>query len=158
MMQGNNLVARILEQPAVLARFSAGRGVLASLLSRNERTTENPEVSPQFLEALEDAANVGRRFTERVEASQDSQPQANAASICRWELLVLRERLLELDVPSSLHGDRDRAARHLDAAANAARALSNGHRLHSLDRICDGGRVLDEQFDAIAQLRGRLAG
>jgi hypothetical protein len=115
---------------------------------------EPPE---ELIACLETVSDVGRRFAEHVAASSDHQPQANAASICRWEMLQLRERVAELDVPPPHHTVHTEVVRRLDEAAAAARLLSSGHRFHNLERICDGGQALDDHLAALSDLKDRLA-
>lgn len=105
---------------------------------------------------LDEAAAVGRRLELQVQATPDGKPLANAASICRWELLVLRERLLGAAMEPRERGVHSKIVRHLDSAAAAARTLSLGYRLQSLDRICDGGQALDDHLAALSRLRSRL--
>src|SRR4030095_3337201 len=91
-----------------------------------------PVAAPEDLVAcLETATAVGRRFAEQVAASIDHQPLANAASICRWEILQLRERVADLEVPPPHQNAHTEVVRRLDEAAAAARLLSNGHRFHN---------------------------
>jgi hypothetical protein len=47
--------------------------------------------------------------------------------------------------------------RRLDEAAAAARLLSSGHRFHNLERICDGGQVLDDQLAALGAMHEKAA-
>jgi hypothetical protein len=107
---------------------------------------------------LETVSDVGRRFAEHVAASSDHQPQANAASICRWEMMQLRERVAELDVPPPHQTVHSEVVHRLEEAAAAARLLSSGHRFHNLERICDGGQALDDHLAALSHLKERLAG
>ena len=110
-----------------------------------------------LINGLDDAAEAGQRLTEKVNAGTDGEPLANAASICRWELLILRERLLEWDFTPALRSARSQIVRELDGAAAAARTLSSGYRFHNLNRICEGGEALDEHLDALSRLRLRLS-
>lgn len=114
------------------------------------------QAGEELVAKLDAAAHSGARLVEQVQASADSQALANAASICRWELLVLRERVLEMEVPGRYNGARSELAHRLDGAASAARVLSYGYRFHSLDRICNGGQALDEHLSALQRLRARL--
>src|SRR4051794_5315807 len=132
----------------------ASWGAFRSLWRRDEHHLA-PQAAQELSTSLDSASETGRRLSDQIEASEDSQTLANAASICRWELLILRERVLESEGSSSL---RTEIIRHLDDAAAAARTLSSGYRYHNLNRICDGGQQLDEHLQALAQLRARLGG
>ena len=111
----------------------------------------------QLIACLQTASDVGSRFSEHVAASSDHQPLANAASICRWEILQLRDRVAELDVPPPHQSVHSEVLSRLDEAAIAARLLSNGHRFHNLERICDGGQALDDNLAALTALKERLS-
>ncbi len=118
----------------------------------------DPVETPRDLVAcLEKATDVGRRFAEQVAASSDNQPLANAASICRWEILQLRERVADLEIPPPHQNVHSEVVRRLDDAAAAARLLSSGHRFHNLGRICDGGQALDDNLAALSVLKERLS-
>jgi hypothetical protein len=116
------------------------------------------EAPHDLIACLETASDVGRRFAQQVEASTDHQPLANAASICRWEIMQLRERVADLQVPRPHQPVHSEVVHRLEEAAAAARLLSSGHRFHNLDRICDGGQALDDQFAALSTLKVKLAG
>ncbi|MSQ24067.1 MAG: hypothetical protein EXR58_05895 [Chloroflexi bacterium] len=109
-----------------------------------------------LVKCLDDLSTVADRFTEDVTQSEDGQPRANAASVCRWQLARLRTQLEEIE-PDVL--DRKNKAvmlRHLKEAMSSAQILSAGYRFHSLDRICQGGQSLDDHFEALAKLRVKL--
>ena len=144
-------MARMLTQPAPSRVWTPWTALCAWWRrdTRSERQTADGELLP----SLDAAAEVAARFAERVSVSEDSQPRANAASICRWELLVLRDRVLGQDLGPRRHLIQMEIARHLEAAAAAARTLSNGYRFHSLDHVCDGGQALDDHLAALANLR-----
>ena len=110
-----------------------------------------------LVSGLDGAAEAGQRLSEKVNAGTDGDPLANAASICRWELLILRERLLEWEFTPSLRTARSQVVRELDGAAAAARTLSSGYRFHNLNRICEGGQAFDEHLEALSRIRTRLA-
>jgi hypothetical protein len=112
----------------------------------------------QLISILDEAAEMGQQVAEEISATHGAQPTANAASICRWRLLKLRERLQAVEGTPRLKSVREEALRHIDAAASAAQAMSYGYRLHNLDRICDGGQALDDHLGALARIRTRLAG
>jgi hypothetical protein len=114
------------------------------------------QASAELVAKLDAAAHSGARLVEQAQAPANSQALANAASILRWELLVLRERVLELDVPGRYSKARSEIAQRLDGAASAAQVLSYGYRFHSLDRICNGSQALDEHLAALQRLRARL--
>jgi hypothetical protein len=118
----------------------------------------NREVSAeQLIRILDEAAEMGQAVAEEVSATKGAQPTANAASICRWKLLKLRDRLVEVDSTGRMKGIREETQKHLEAAAKAAQAMSYGYRLHNLDRICDGGEALDDHLGALARIRSTLA-
>ncbi|HZT08263.1 MAG TPA: hypothetical protein VFC51_14660 [Chloroflexota bacterium] len=110
----------------------------------------------KLIRILDAVAETGREVAEEVNATTAPQPTANAASICRWKLLTLKERLHDVEGPRRVRSARAEAIHHLDAAAAAAQRLSYGYRLHNLDRICDGGQALDDHLAALARLRARL--
>jgi len=130
---------------------------LRSLWGGGESSTSPVEPPQELIACLETASDVGRRFAEHVAASSDHQPQANAASICRWEMMQLRERVAELEVPRPHQTLHSEVVRRLEEAAAAARLLSSGHRFHNLDRICDGGQALDDHIAALSDLKDKLA-
>jgi hypothetical protein len=134
----------------------------ASLGSKNATwTTPVTDVSTgaeQLIRILDEAAEMGQQVAEEISATQGAQPTANAASICRWRLLKLRERVQAIEGSTRLKSVREETLRHIDAAASAAQAMSYGYRLHNLDRICDGGQALDDHLGALARIRTRLAG
>jgi hypothetical protein len=128
-------------------------------LWRREDSSGDEGASTEVLvTGLESAAEAGQRLTEKVQSGMDGEPLANAASICRWELLILRERLAEWEFGPALRPLRSQVIRELDGAAAAARTLSSGYRYHNLNRICEGGQALDEHLDALSKLHTRLAG
>lgn len=106
--------------------------------------------------AVQSAVGAGQRLLESLRQSVDNEPLANAASICRWELLVLRERVRGASVPPRLKPLQMGAIRDLDAAASAAHMMGNGYRFHNLDRICQGGESLETQLAALDRLKARL--
>ena len=114
------------------------------------------EAPQELIDCLEAASELSSRFSEQVAASSDHQPLANAASICRWEILQLRDRVADLELAPPHHTVRSDIVRRLDEAAAAARLLSNGHRFHNLERICDGGQALDDHLAALSVLKERL--
>ncbi len=131
---------------------------LLSLWRGSEDPSSIPDAPADLIACLETASDVGRRFAEHVAASSDHQPLANAASICRWEIMQLRERVAELQIPPPHRPVRSEVVRRLEEAAAGARVLSSGHRFHNLDRICDGGQALDDHLAALSVLKERLAG
>lgn len=109
-----------------------------------------------LLTVLEDVTEVADQLADQVSASDDNQPKANAASICRWELGRLKERVLQIPANGADTAQQTAVVHHLDEGMIAAQILSTGYRFHSLDRICRGGRTLDDQFEALARLRIKL--
>jgi hypothetical protein len=109
-----------------------------------------------LLTVLEDVEEVADQLADQVSVSDDSQPRANAASICRWELARLRERVSQIPAQGVDGPQLSAVVRHLNEGMTAAQILSTGYRFHSLDRICRGGRMLDDQFEALARLRIKL--
>lgn len=148
----------VLPRPAgVLLRLGAvSRDALRSLTA-----SADPIVATGSREALllllDEAAIVADDLARQVAASDESQPLANAASICRWELGRLRARGEAIKLVAEGRAERASILRHLDEAMKAAQILSTGYRFHSLDRICHGGQSLDDHFDALARLRIKLA-
>ena len=120
--------------------------------------TDAASGTDQLIRILDEAAETGQHVAEEVSATTGAQPTANAASICRWRLLKLRERLQAVEGTSRLKSIREEALRHIDAAASAAQSMSYGYRLHNLERICDGSQALDDHLVALARIRTRLAG
>ena len=109
-----------------------------------------------LLTVLADVIEVADQLADQVSVSNDSQPRANAASICRWELARLKARVLQIPAQGTDTAHQASVVRHLDEGMTAAQILSTGYRFHSLDRICRGGRSLDDQFEALARLRIKL--
>jgi hypothetical protein len=142
--------------PSALERVrGASLGAMRALW-RRDGPLVGTETSHDLATSLESASDAGRRLADQIEQLEDNQALANAASICRWELLILRERVLEAEPGMSQRSLRAQVVRHLDGAAAAARTLSSGYRFHNLDRICDGGQALDEHLQALLQIRARL--
>jgi hypothetical protein len=131
-------------------------GLIRSLW-RNETPRASSDTPEELLECLDSAVALRDRLAEKVADSIDREPLANAASICRWEIMLLRDRVAALNLPRAHQAAHTQVLRQLDEAANAARQLSSGYRYTSLDRICDGGQALDDRLEALAQLRERLA-
>ena len=129
---------------------------LRSMWRRQVEDAPECQAGEELVAKLDAAALSGARLVHQVQAPADSQVLANAASIYRWELLMLRERVLELDIPDRYNSARSQLAQRLDEAASAARVLSYGYRFHSLDRICNGSQALDEHLSALQRLRSRL--
>src|SRR5437879_2679287 len=88
-------------RPAMGRWISAPVDALRSMLHRGV-TDEPVAAAEELLPGIDGAAEAGRRFAARVHGTEDSQPLANAASICRWELLMLRERVVEVPAASAL--------------------------------------------------------
>ena len=142
---------------SILRRWTVGPlGAIRSRWGRDELDQAERTTAEQLVQDLDTAVSIGGRLTEKIQALAEPQPLANAASVCRWELLVLRQRLLESDVVPRFRGVRSQIARHLEGAAAAARIMSNGYRFHNLHSICDGGQALDGHLEALARLRSRL--
>jgi hypothetical protein len=131
--------------------------LLRSLWRREDSVGDTAMLTEVLLNGLDGAAEAGQRLTDKVHAGTDGEPLANAASICRWELLILRERLLEWEFTPAYRTIRTQIVRELDGAAAAARTLSSGYRFHNLNRICEGGQAFDEHLDALSRIRDRLA-
>jgi hypothetical protein len=129
---------------------------LRSLL-RSEAASVSTDPPDELLACLDRAVALRDRLAEKVADSIDREPLANAASICRWEILLLRDRVAALNMPRAYQSSHAQVLRQLDEAAVAARQLSSGYRYTSLDRICDGGQALDDRLEALAQIRERLA-
>ena len=145
--------------PTTLGRWRmAPLDRLRSMWRREEERGDAAVSSEALMSGLDGAAEAGQRLTEKVHAGADGEPLANAASICRWELLILRERLLEWDLTPAFRPIRAQVVRELDGAAAAARTLSSGYRFHNLNRICEGGQALDEHLESLLRIRARLAG
>jgi hypothetical protein len=106
--------------------------------------------------AIHNAVAAGQRLLESLRQSVENEPLANAASICRWEMLILRERIRETPVPGTMRSTQVEAVRAVDAAASAAHTLGNGYRFHNLDRICQGGEALETQLEGLERLHARL--
>jgi hypothetical protein len=142
--------------PGALERVRGASLGAVRALWRREAPGPATDPSHDLATGLESAAEAGRRLAEQIEQLEENQALANAASICRWELLILRERVLEAEPSMSQRSLRAQVVRHLDGAAAAARTLSSGYRFHNLDRICDGGQALDEHLQSLLQIRARL--
>src|SRR5207249_2925932 len=110
-----------------------------------------------LIDGLDAAAGIAERLRDKIATSGEQQVQANAAAICRWQLLTLRDRVLELDHIAAEKRAHAKIPHHLSDAAYAAQTLSGGYRCRHLDRICRGGQTLDDQFEALARLRVKLA-
>jgi hypothetical protein len=110
-----------------------------------------------LIDGLDAAAGIAERLRDQIASSEEQQAQANAAAICRWQLLTLRDRVSRLDRVAAEKRSHSKILRHLSEAADAAQTLSGGYRCRNLDRICRGGQTLDDQFEAMARLRVKLA-
>ena len=150
------MTTSLASSPGTLERWRGASIGAVRALWRREASFTGADTSHDLAASLESAAESGRRLAEQIELLEENQALANAASICRWELLILRERVLEAEPGMSQRSLRAQVVRHLDGAAAAARTLSSGYRFHNLDRICDGGQALDEHLQALLQIRARL--
>jgi hypothetical protein len=145
--------------PGMLGRWrSAPLDLLRTIWRREDSNGDAAMSAEVLLTGLDGVFEASQRLTDKVQAGTDGEPLANAASICRWELLILRERLLECDFTPTLRPIRSQVVRELDGAAAAARTLSSGYRFHNLNRICEGGQALDEHLESLSRIRSRLAG
>ncbi len=136
-------------------RASHGAGQVAAPTSIAPTDAEI-SAARDLADAVGQAVSAGQRLMESLRQSVENEPLANAASICRWELLVLRERILELTGPGALRALQAEAVRHIDGAAAAAHMLGNGYRFHNLDRICQGGEALETHLDGLDRIRARM--
>lgn len=109
-----------------------------------------------LLTLLDDASRVADTLAEDVSAADENQTRANAASICRWELGRLKDRVQQMTVQAADRRHQAEVVRHLTEGMQAAQILSSGYRFHSLDWICRGGNALDDEFEALAKLRIKL--
>ena len=149
-------MAEFLLRPPTL--FAKLRGHGASRVAGHSEPQSDAEVTAarELVSVLGSAIGAGQRLMDSLRDSVENEPLANAASICRWELLVVRERVAEVKGPTSLRPAQAEALRDVDGAAAAAHMLGNGYRFHNLDRICQGGEALAAQLDAMARLRTRI--
>src|SRR5581483_10109917 len=95
-------MAESIFRPAAVLHWWREASVERKSFGRNSKQ-RSPVVSEhveagtdQLINILDEAAETGRRVAEEVSAASQAQPTANAASICRWRLLTLRQRLLDL--------------------------------------------------------------
>lgn len=121
------------------------------------RTEAELMAARDLLDAIDQTMGAGQRLMDTLRDSVENEPLANAASICRWELLVLRERIAELGGAGAPRPAQAETIRAVDGAAAAAHVLGNGYRFHNLDRICQGGEALAAHLHALEQTRARLA-
>ena len=135
---------------------------LGALKLWRRREVADPEAEDSeraLVAALDNAADIAGRLTQQLRTTPaPSQPVAKAASICRWELMVLRERVRMQPINRRVEGTQVKVLRHLDGAGAAAATLSRGYRFHDLDSICRGGESLDEHIGALAKIRTRMVG
>jgi hypothetical protein len=145
----------------ILTRSPSGIALGALKLWRRREAADPAEADSErgLVVALDKTAEIADRLTQQLRTTPaPSQPVANAASICRWELMVLRERIRMQPINRRMEAIQVKVLRHLDGAGAAAATLSRGYRFHDLDSICRGGEALDEHIDALAKIRGRLVG
>src|SRR5437868_6930227 len=129
-------MAESIFRPATVLHWWRAAGFDRKTAWRNDPVTERAEpATDQLITILDEAAETGRRVSEEVvNAVAASQPTANAASICRWKLLTLRQRMLDMGGARRFGENGEAALRHIEEAATAAQRLSYGYRLHNLDR------------------------
>ncbi|MPZ14519.1 MAG: hypothetical protein GEU73_08875 [Chloroflexi bacterium] len=144
--------------PTLLSRW--WEAPLQALRGRGRRDGErgNEAELASLIAGLDAAVDAVERVSQRMRDLGKSEPLANTAAICRWEILVLRSRLLDTPVSTRHQGELAQVLRHLDEVAAAARVLSSGYRYHNFDRICGGGEAFDSRVEALSRLRARLAG
>jgi hypothetical protein len=136
-------------------RSSHGAGRAATRMSGTPSEAELAEMR-ELGDAIGRAIGAGQRLMDALRDSVENEPLANAASICRWELMVLRERLSAISGPSTLREVQAESIRDVDGAAAAAHMLGNGYRFHNLDRICQGGESLTIYLDGLERIRAKL--
>jgi hypothetical protein len=149
----------LLRPPFLFGKWRASHGAGRNA-ARDGVTQTDAEMTAarDLLDAIGRAIGAGQRLTDSLRDSVENEPLANAASICRWELMVLRERIMEINGPTSLRAAQAESVRYADGAAAAAHMLGNGYRFHNLDRICQGGEALSTQLDGLDRIRARLDG
>ena len=150
-------MAGLMSYPAALGRLRTLPLDVLRTMKHRELGTGEVAAADQLLMSLDAAAAAGRRLNDFVSLSEDSQPLANAASICRWELLRLRGGILDPELHGRFRSLRAEVIRHLEGAASAAQMMSGGYRFHNLDRICNGGESLDSHLAALDSIRRKLA-
>lgn len=149
-------MAEAIRRPPLLAQWWAEARVdLGQLLPFVASNGAAADVARKVIPFLEDVEVVAGELAERVAASTDQQELANAAGICRWELLRLGERVRDVTY-SRPKGHWATLMRHLTGGAAAAQILSSGYRFHSIDRICRGGEELEQHLEPLARLRIKL--
>ena len=146
----------------ILTSSPSGFALGALKLWRRREEVASPahdESQRALVSAIDQAVEIAERLTQQLRATPaPSQPVANAASICRWEIMVLRERVRMQPINPRLETMQAKILRHLDGAGASAATLSRGYRFHDLDSICRGGEGLDDHVDTLGKIRTRLAG
>ncbi len=143
----------LLRPPFLFGKWRASHGAARSGVNQ---TDAELAAARDLVDAIGRAIGAGQRLMDSLRDSVENEPLANAASICRWELMVLRERIMEINGPSSLRAAQAESVRSVDGAAAAAHMLGNGYRFHNLDRICQGGEALSTHLDGLERTRVRL--
>lgn len=85
------------------------------------------------------------------------QERANEASILRWEVASLFDRLRSSHPPAALTRGHDELQKIAFATARAAQLLSNGHRFNSSRTRCDGQALMLDCQERFTTLSDTLA-
>jgi hypothetical protein len=105
------------------------------------------------------ASRLRQLFDEWVatrEIEPDHSRLANVAAVNRWELMLLAERTVHLDVPRSLISNQRAVREAVIASARAYQLLANGYRFHKSEAVCDGQALLVETVDDLTALAAQL--
>jgi len=108
----------------------------------------------RYLEALAACTGAIMALHQRWQLEQathdDSERLANTAAILRWEFNQLARAHAGREAPPQARQLHAEVEQSLLTAQRACQMLSNGYRFHNLDKICDGGELLDQAQQIVA--------
>lgn len=98
--------------------------------------------------------DIYARWRDDLALDLPDQERANAASILRWEVAGLADRLEAAQPPAALTRRHRELQQIAHDTARASQLLSNGHRFNSSRTRCDGQALMldcQEHFAALSQ-------
>lgn len=87
---------------------------------------------------------------------RDDTRLANTASIYRWELARLGQRVAGLEAPVLVANAQRALLNVLSEASRGCQLLATGHRFHKSETVCDGQTLLVESAEEAERLKKSL--
>jgi hypothetical protein len=142
---------------------SSVRAAFRRILARESAREEPPaatEVDGQYarsvLALLADWEEFHNHWVAELQEMPPTERLANSAAIYHWRLYQVTERMQQIQAPGHLGSLHQAVVGSLAAASRATRIVSSGYRFHSVRRMCDGTRLLQQAHSAAASLREAL--